>query len=110
MRADSRISLKMKNILLILLIGFPVIYQSLHQVFSHHHHIECFTQDKECNLQGKDEDCGVVLFTFFPQSHERYERARIVHLSLSANLCFFTPQADLLSEAIPIPPRAPPFS
>ncbi|MCD4698238.1 MAG: hypothetical protein K8S16_18590 [Bacteroidales bacterium] len=100
----------LKIMMLAALIGLPAIYQSLHQVFSHHRHFECCSYEEKGEVNQQEEDCWIVMFEFLPQFQSGTDvilKTPVYYLSVVSPLLIEFIQGKNFSSD---PARAPPVS
>ena len=99
----------LKSLILALLIVFPTVYQSLHQVFSHHHHFEC-CDDGEGALEQPEEECGVVSFIFYSQIETKPATPAVSSAIVTELFSESLPALHPVESQYILIPRAPPVS
>jgi len=98
-----------KSLVLAFLIAFPPVYQSLHQVFSHHQHFTCCERNSN-EVQQPEDECGVVGFIFHIQ--EDYSFIPLVGFPVEQEVIIKVASKEELHSEFTgrIDIRGPPFS
>ncbi len=97
------------SLVLAFLMAYPPFAQTLHQVFSHHDHLECCDHHDEGKVQHEEEECGIVSFEFYQQVVTQSTFNQGPGLTNAILLSFPLEIQYINQYRISLPARAPPI-